>query len=92
MLSNTEAEFKKKRCLLKKTYTSLYISAITCSKLAIEILEVCSKILEVCIKICSKLTIKTPERRHWPRSGVFIVNFEHTSHFALVFLLLTLNM
>ena len=28
-------------------------------------------------EICSKLTIKTPERRHWRRSGVFIVNFEH---------------
>ena len=27
-------------------------------------------------KICSKLTIKTPERRHSRRSGVFIVNFE----------------
>ena len=26
------------------------------------------------------------------RSGVFIVNFEHTSHLVLVFLLLTLNM
>ena len=26
------------------------------------------------------------------RSGVFIVNFEHISHLALVFLLLTLNM
>ena len=25
------------------------------------------------------------------RSGVFIVNFEHISHFFLVFLLLTLN-
>ena len=25
--------------------------------------------------ICSKLTIKTPERRHWRRTGVFIVNF-----------------
>ena len=36
-----------------------------------------------------KLTIKTPERRR--SSGVFIVNFEHTSHLALVFLLLTLN-
>ena len=29
-------------------------------------------------KICSKLTIKTPERRHWRRTGVFIVNFENT--------------
>ena len=43
-------------------------------------------------EICSKLTIKTPERRQWRRSGVFIVNFEHISHLVLVFLLLTLNM
>ena len=28
-------------------------------------------------EICSKLTIKAPERR---RSGAFIVNFEHISH------------
>ena len=31
-------------------------------------------------EICSKLTIKTPERRQWRRSGFFIVNFEHISH------------
>ena len=31
-------------------------------------------------EIYSELTIKTPERRHEPRSGVFIVNFEHISH------------
>ena len=42
-------------------------------------------------KICSKLTIKTPERRHWRRSGVFIFNFERISHIILVFLLLTLS-
>ena len=42
-------------------------------------------------EICSKLTIKTPERRQWRRSGVLFVNFEHISHLALVFLLLTLN-
>ena len=30
-------------------------------------------------EICSKLTIKIPERRHWRRSGIFIVNFEHIS-------------
>ena len=36
--------------------------------------------------ICSKLIIKTPERRHWRRSGVFILNFEHISHLVLVFL------
>ena len=39
-------------------------------------------------EICSKLTIKTPERRY----SVFIVNVEHISHLVLVFLLLTVNM
>ena len=38
-------------------------------------------------EICSKLTIKPPERRH----GVSIVNFEHISHLFLVFLLFALN-
>ena len=42
-------------------------------------------------KICSKLTIKTPERCHWRHSIIFIVNFEHISHLYLVFLLLPLN-
>ena len=32
---------------------------------------------ERCENICSKLTIKTPVRRHGHRSGVFIANFEH---------------
>ena len=27
--------------------------------------------------IFSKLKIKTPEQRHWCRSGVFVVNSEH---------------
>ena len=30
-------------------------------------------------EICSKLTIKTLERRQWRRSGVFIVNFEQVN-------------
>ena len=42
-------------------------------------------------EICSKLTIKTPERCHWYHSGVFIVNFEQISHTSLIFPLLTLN-
>ena len=42
-------------------------------------------------EICSKLTIKKTERRHWRRSGYLTVNFEHISHFALVSLLLTLS-
>ena len=36
-------------------------------------------------EICLQLTMKTPERRNWRRSGVFIVNFEHISHLLLVF-------
>ena len=27
-------------------------------------------------EINSKITIKTPEQRQWPRSGTFIINFE----------------
>ena len=43
-------------------------------------------------EICSKATIKTPERRRLERrrSDIFIVNFKHISHPVLVFLLLTL--
>ena len=40
---------------------------------------------------CSKLTIKTPERRLYRRSGVSIVNFEKILHMVLVFLLMTLH-
>ena len=39
----------------------------------------------------AKLTLKTPERRHWRRSGIFVVNFERISLLFLVFLLLTLD-
>ena len=38
--------------------------------------------LEQRCEICSKLTINTPKRRQWHRSGVFIVHFEHISHFC----------
>ena len=43
-------------------------------------------------EICSKLTLRTPERRQWHRICIFIVYLEHISHLVLVFLLLTLNM
>ena len=39
-------------------------------------------------EICLKLTIKTPERRYWLRSGVYIATFEHISYPFPVFLLL----
>ena len=48
-----------------------YQPEFTRSKLAIEILEQCVK----CVQM----------RRHWRRSGVIIVNFEHVSHLVLVF-------
>ena len=38
-----------------------------------------------------KFNNKTPERRQWRHSDVFIVNFEHILHLVLLFLLLTLN-
>ena len=43
-------------------------------------------------EICSKLTIKTSERRHWCFCGVLIVNVDHIPHLNLMFLLLTFNM
>ena len=42
-------------------------------------------------EICSRLTIKTPERHHCGRSGVFIVNFDHISHLFVVFLLISFS-
>ena len=38
-----------------------------------------------------KVNNKEREGRHWRRSGIFIVHFEHTSQLFLVLLLLTLN-
>ena len=35
-------------------------------------------------EICSKLTIKAPERRHWRRSGVFIVDWTYFTPCASV--------
>ena len=45
----------------------------TCSKSRKETLE------KKC-EICSKLTIKIPERRQWSRFGIFVVNFKHIFH------------
>ena len=35
--------------------------------------------------ICLNSTLRTQERCHWRHSGVFIVNFEQTSHFPKLF-------
>ena len=42
-------------------------------------------------EICSKLTIKTVERRQLDRSGVFVVNYKQISHIILMLPLLTLK-
>ena len=42
-------------------------------------------------KTCSKLTIKTLERRHWRRPGVFSVSFGYISQLSLLSLMLALN-
>ena len=47
--------------------------------------------LKVHNKDTRTMSINTPERRQWRRSGVFIVRFKYILHLVLVFLLLTLN-
>ena len=42
-------------------------------------------------EICSKLTTKTPKKRHLRNSGVFNVHFEYISDVFLLFLLLDLS-
>ena len=42
-------------------------------------------------EICSKFTIKAPQRRHWRLSDVFIINFERISHIVVVFPLFPLS-
>ena len=59
---------------------------------SIYLLEVNTRNTIKSCEICSKLTIKIPERRNWRCSGIFIVNFEHISQLLLAFLSLTLNM
>ena len=50
------------------------------------LLSVNNRNIRTSCNICSKLSIKTPERRQWRRSGAFIVHFIH------LVLLLTLDM
>ena len=80
------------RCLVSNNIeeTDTFTSTVT-SPAGIYLFKVNNRNTRTRCEICSKLTINTPERRHWRRSGVFIVNFEHISHLVLVFLLLTLN-
>ena len=58
----------------------------------IYLLKINNKNIRTRYKRCSKLTIKTPERRNWRHSGLFIANFEHILHHVIVFLSFTLKM
>ena len=76
-------------CKLDQEYCyTLRKPVITCNY----IFKVNSRNTRARSEICSKLTIKAPDRRHWFRPGVFIFNFERISHLVLALLLLTLSM
>ena len=84
-------DYFTKKCIYLRT-----IYAINVSNIVTQPIFTCSKSTKETLRtrreIRLKLAIKTPERLHWHRSGVVIVNFEHISHLVLMFLLLTLNM
>ena len=50
------------------------------TKLNIYLSKVNNRNIETGCEICSNLTIKIPEQRHWRRLDVFMVNSEHISH------------
>ena len=77
--------------MVKSVNQSVRKNAIT-NPVAIYMLKVDNRNTRVRCEICSKLTMKTPERCQWRRPGAFIVNFEYILHLVLVFLLLTLNL
>ena len=74
-----------------KGYKDLLFSGYCYYPADIDMFKVNSRNTSTRCEICSRLTIKTPERRQWRRSGVFIGNFKHISHLVLLFLLLTLS-
>ena len=80
--------FHCERTEMKLTFVLIFWTTIPVD---IYLLKVSNRKTRIRCEIYSKLTIKTPERRQWRHSGIFIVNFEHISHFVLVIPLLTLN-
>ena len=67
--------------MLRKTtnmnrFCKIFSIQIIINPVRIYLLKVNNKNTRTRCEICSKLTIKTPERRQWRRSGVF-ANFEH---------------
>ena len=75
-----------------RSYSRKLLLCVNHAPAGIYLLKVNNRNTRTRCEICSKLTLMTPERHQWRRSGVFIVNFEHISHLAVMFLLKTLNM
>ena len=78
----------EKYCLIWSEFDKMVSYIIFLNSLNIYLFQVNNSNIRKRCEICSMLIIKTPERRQWRRSGVFIVNFKHISHLFLVFLLL----
>ena len=70
----------------KKVYFKVYLKILFSNPAGYYMFKVNNRSTRAKCEICPKLTIKTPERHHWRRSGVFIVNFEHISLFSSVFI------
>ena len=62
----------------------MFIFGVEVLQAGIYLFKVNNRNIRTMCEICLKLTIKTPERRHWRRYGILIINFEHISHFVLV--------
>ena len=75
-----------KLCNIKYTIRSRFSLIILTgiSPVGVYLLKVNNENVRTRREICSKLTIKTPERHRWRRFGVSIVNFEHISHLVIV--------
>ena len=75
--ANVDLNIKKTSVLLNHTHCP--------NPNAIYLLKDSNKNAWTRCEICSKLTIKTPERRQWHCSVVFIVNCGHLSHLVICF-------
>ena len=90
LLNKRPGNYKGNSVIRMMWYGWWDIGKIKNNPVGIYLFKVNNRLTRTLFEICSKLTIKIPERLHWRLSGVFIVNFEDISHIVLVFLLLIL--
>ena len=96
--SFSQLNLYKSKCYDEEKLCSVYVAWKTCRfsllidlPANINLLKSNNRNSRKTCEIYSKWTLKTPERRKWRFSGVFVVNFEHISHLFLVFILFTLS-